>query len=117
MNTRIAFVLLIPLLAGTGCAALGKKPEQEPPQAPAPKVVIPRPAPEAPDFSELERYIKASGKSKYVRLPRAALTEWIRRQKQKAAQCRVVENQLEAVKAVDIGGVSHGTAKEADPAH
>lgn len=120
MNTRVAFVFFafgISIGVGTGCAAIGRKPETRASEAPPAKVAIPRPAPQGPDFSELEKYINASGKSKEVRLPRAVLSEWIRRQKQKVAECRVVEDQLEAVKAVDIGRVSSGNAKEAGSAH
>lgn len=114
MNTRNAFYFVLVSFVATGCATTSREPERRPVDPPAHPPTAPitlAPPAQKSRWPELEKYLRASGKSKEVRVPRSLLREFMMSQEQKAAECRVVEDQLKALKAVDTGRVSSASAK------
>ncbi|OFZ01463.1 MAG: hypothetical protein A2070_05970 [Bdellovibrionales bacterium GWC1_52_8] len=116
---RVSFLVTGGLLV-VGLAGCAVFPRQQDRPAPKPVMkteavpVLPPNTPRTLGFVELETYLNR-GKSKDVRIPRAILKRWVRLEKQRENECRVTEEQLQAIKAIDTEKWSNGKSEETDP--
>jgi len=114
---RFSFII-IAVLSSTwlmGCASLLHK-EQIPEQRIEAAPVLPPKIQRVADFSEVETFLN-KGTTKFVKVPRAVLKEWVRIEKQRANECRITEEQLEAIKAIDTERWNNGKSEKADSSH
>ena len=119
MNQRFWFTTIaIVLVFGNfvGCANMFRRtvPKEAKTQgAVEPIRIQPPKQPRGLNPSEIEVYLNR-GKSKWVKVPREVLKEWVKLEKQQINECKIVEEQLQAIKAIDMEKWKDAKSEEAD---